>query len=161
AMPAYVPKLGAAGVKWVSSHGKNPLRGLPAVIAVYVLSDPETAEPLAAMDGTYLTLVRKGAAGGVDANHLARAHASLGLVSGAGSQSLAQWWALRRVRPIREVRVHDGSDEAVRRFRHRWQGEDLEATAPGSVEKCVRGAHVVVTTTPSRRPIVDRAWVDP
>ena len=56
AMPAYIPSLKAAGVKWVSSHAANPKRGLPAVIAVLVLSDPETAEPLAVMDATAISL---------------------------------------------------------------------------------------------------------
>ena len=34
----------------------NPEKGLPAVIAVFILGDPETAEPLAIMDATYSML---------------------------------------------------------------------------------------------------------
>src|SRR5690606_16382650 len=54
AMPA---RFGSyAGLKWVSSHPRNPRdRGLPAVIAVFILSDPMDARPLAIMDGTVLT----------------------------------------------------------------------------------------------------------
>jgi ornithine cyclodeaminase/alanine dehydrogenase len=37
----------AAGVKWVNMHPENPKRfNLPAVMGVYILSDPETAFPL-------------------------------------------------------------------------------------------------------------------
>src|SRR5262245_22673527 len=46
AMPAFLG--GAAGVKWVNAHPQNPARHrLPSVMGVYVLSDPETALPLA------------------------------------------------------------------------------------------------------------------
>ena len=46
AMPAYFD--GSAGVKWVNSHPKNPEKhGLPAVLGMYILSDPDTAQPLA------------------------------------------------------------------------------------------------------------------
>ena len=63
AMPAYFR--GSAGVKWVNSHPRNPERhGLPAVLGMYILSDPATAVPLAVMDATLLTAVRTGAAAG-------------------------------------------------------------------------------------------------
>src|SRR5689334_23420969 len=46
----------AAGVKWVNMHPENPKRfNLPSVMGVFILSDPETAFPLAVMDGTRLT----------------------------------------------------------------------------------------------------------
>ncbi|MFP4632523.1 MAG: ornithine cyclodeaminase family protein, partial [Halobacteriales archaeon] len=51
-MPAYVEGMGAC-VKWVNSHPYNPERhGLPSVMGVVVYSDPETAYPLAVVDGT-------------------------------------------------------------------------------------------------------------
>src|SRR5512144_1047045 len=69
AMPAYFS--GAAGVKWVNSHPQNPARHkLPAVMGVYILSDPATARPLAIMDATLLTAFRTGAAAGVATKHL-------------------------------------------------------------------------------------------
>src|SRR5947208_12110192 len=49
AMPAYLG--GVAGVKWVNAHPDNPKKhGLPSVLALYILSDAETATPLAVMD---------------------------------------------------------------------------------------------------------------
>src|SRR6478735_4239114 len=71
AMPAYLA--GTAGVKWVNAHPENPARhGLPSVLALYILSDPETAAPLAVMDGTLLTAVRTGAAAAVASRYLAK-----------------------------------------------------------------------------------------
>ena len=86
AMPAYLD--GSAGVKWVNSHPGNPKRhGLPAVMGMYILSDPSTAEPLAVMDGTLLTAFRTGAASAVASKHLARkASRTLGII-GCGAQA--------------------------------------------------------------------------
>jgi len=59
AMPAAIP--GAAGVKWVNVHTHNAAWGLPTVIGVYILSDPETAYPQAIMDATEITAYRTAA----------------------------------------------------------------------------------------------------
>jgi len=69
AMPAAVP--GAAGVKWVNVHTQNPARGLPTVIGIIILSDPETAYPLAVMDATEITAYRTAAAAAVASKFLA------------------------------------------------------------------------------------------
>ena len=45
AMPAYIPAMGAAGVKWVSGYPGNRDRGLPFINGLLVLNDPETACP--------------------------------------------------------------------------------------------------------------------
>ncbi len=160
AMPAYIPSLKAAGVKWVSSHSNNPKRHLPAVIAVLILSDPETAEPLAVMDATYITLMRTGAAGGVAAKYLARENSTVLALVGAGVQSHAQLEAIRLVRKIKQVRLHDPSDEAVEAFhKHFDRTAGLEVVTCKSTQEALKGADIVVTTTPCRRPVVDRKWV--
>lgn len=159
AMPAFIPSLNAAGVKWVSSYPRNPGRGLPSVIAVLVLSDPETAEPLAVMDGTYLTLMRTGAAGGIAARYLSRPTSAVLALVGAGAQSHAQLEAIRLVRPIRAVRIFDPSEAAVSSFLSAFTGRGLEILSCPSARRCVEGADIIVTTTPSRQPIVDREWV--
>ena len=72
AMPAYVDGLTGCGIKWVNVHPENKRKGLPTVMAIIILSDPETGFPLCVMDATYATALRTGAAGGVAAKHLAR-----------------------------------------------------------------------------------------
>jgi alanine dehydrogenase len=160
AMPAYIPSLKAAGVKWVSSHSNNPRHGRPAVIAVLVLSDPETAEPLAVMDATHITLMRTGASGGVAAKHLAREDSAVLALVGAGVQSHAQLEAVRLVRSITRVKLHDPSEEAVALFHQHFGAiEGLSVTTCSSTREALEGADIVVTTTPCRRPVVDRKWV--
>lgn len=51
-MPAYLEKMGAAGVKVVNVHPDNPKDyDLPSVMATIILLSPETGEPLAVMGG--------------------------------------------------------------------------------------------------------------
>jgi len=67
-MPAYIEsdEWDGAGIKWVNSHPSNPEdHGLPTVMGTMIYSDPETALPLAILDGTTLTRKRTGAAAAV------------------------------------------------------------------------------------------------
>ena len=72
-MPAYVETMGAIGIKVVSVYPDNPSRySLPTTLGVVLLTDPRNGELLAIMDGTFLTAMRTGAAGGVATKYLAR-----------------------------------------------------------------------------------------
>ncbi|PSQ44860.1 ornithine cyclodeaminase family protein, partial [Halobacteriales archaeon SW_7_68_16] len=112
-MPAYIgaEEWEAAGHKWVNSHPDNPsTHDLPTVMGTMIYSDPETAFPLAMIDGTGLTRLRTGAAAAVATRHLAHENAtSLGLV-GAGIQSYTQLEAIAQVRDIERVVISDRSD---------------------------------------------------
>ena len=159
AMPAYIPSLNAAGVKWVSVYAGNPKRGLPSVIAVLILSDPDTSEPLAVMDATYITLMRTGAAGGVAAKYLSRKDSTVLALIGAGVQSHSQFEAIRLVRPIRAVRLFDPTPAAIEAFRRQYAKSGAEIVVCPSIEEAMKGADIVATTTPSRAPIVLRPMV--
>jgi len=62
AMPAYIPSLEAAGIKWVSGYPENYKRGLPYITGLIILNDPETGVPMAVMDASWITAMRTGAA---------------------------------------------------------------------------------------------------
>ncbi|ESS12468.1 MAG: L-alanine dehydrogenase [uncultured archaeon A07HR60] len=155
-MPAYLDagEWDAAGLKWVNVHPDNEDQfGMPTVMGTVVYSDPETAFPLAVMDGTELTKKRTGAAAAVATDHLAIPDArSLGLV-GAGVQAVTQLEAISTVRPIKEVVVTDVDEVAAAQFVDQFAGEfDVRA---GSVAE-VAGCDVVSTLTPVTDPIVPR-----
>jgi alanine dehydrogenase len=151
AMPAYLA--GAAGVKWVNAHPENPARhGLPSVLALYILSDPETAAPLAVMDGTLLTAVRTGAAAAVASKHLAKqGPRSVGFV-GCGVQSRFLLEAHRVLFGDFEVRAFDASPAASSRLAEESGGRQVSARE-------VAACDIVCTATPSRSPIIERSWV--
>ena len=151
AMPAYLA--GSAGVKWVNAHPENPARhGLPSVMALYILSDAETAVPLAVMDGTLLTAICTGAAAAVASKHLSRAHPrAVGFV-GCGVQARFLLEAHRAVFGAFDVLAYDRSDEAADRFAAETGGKRAPI-------ETVAAADVVCTATPSRAPIIDLPFV--
>ena len=155
-MPAYMDAgdWDAAGIKWVNVHPDNGDKfDLPTVMGTMVYSSPETAFPLAIMDGTELTMKRTGAAAAVATDHLAVEDASsLGIV-GAGVQSYTQLEAISTVRDIGDVVVSDLDEERVARFIDAFEGEfDVRA---GTVEEAA-SCDVLSTVTPVESPIVPR-----
>ncbi len=153
AMPAYAE--GSAGVKWVNCHPKNRERhGLPTVLGMYILSDPDTAQPLAVMDATYLTAARTGAAAGVAAKHLARTDAgSVGFI-GCGVQAHTALAALRVIFEGLEMFAHDRDAGAAETFAAETGGRSVGAREAA-------GCDIVCTLTPSRAPVVERSWIRP
>jgi alanine dehydrogenase len=158
-MPAYVHAgdWDAAAVKWVNVHTDNPTdHDLPTVLGTLIYSDPETAFPLAVMDGTVLTQRRTGAAAAVATDHLAVADAdSLGLV-GAGVQSYTQLRAIASVRNIERVVIADQDDTRQRAFVETFESAfDVRAGSIAEAAAC----DVLSTITPVESPIVEREWL--
>ncbi|MEK7832266.1 MAG: ornithine cyclodeaminase, partial [Acidobacteriota bacterium] len=60
-MPAYLSEADALAVKIASIHNRNSELGLPRIHALVIVIDPQTGQPLAAMEGGYLTALRTGA----------------------------------------------------------------------------------------------------
>ncbi len=90
AMPAYVPSINTAGIKWVNVHPDNPSKGLPTVMATLLLNDPQTGKLLCIVNASSLTDLRTGAAGGVAAKYLARKDSSVIGIIGSGHQAWTQ-----------------------------------------------------------------------
>ncbi|MCK9374721.1 MAG: hypothetical protein M0P73_01075 [Syntrophobacterales bacterium] len=158
----FLPRDHICGLKWVNVHPGNPAQGLLTVMAKILLNDPDTGLEFADLDGTHVTDYRTGAAGGVAVKYLARTDAArLGLI-GAGAQARTQVAAILKVRPIREVVVFDRHLEHSQAFAA-WVAEHfgLKARATREAAEAVTGQDIVVTTTPSRSPVVARDWVSP
>ena len=159
-MPAYLEAgdWDAAGVKWVNVHPDNAERDLPTVMGTMIYSDPETAFPLAIMDGTELTMQRTGAAAAVATDHLAVEGAtSLGIV-GAGVQAYTQLEAIAEIRPIAEVVVSDLDDARVEAFVSAFEDEfDVRGGSIAEAAAC----DVLSTVTPVREPIVSLSDLGP
>ena len=161
AMPAYVEDTGACGMKWVNVHPGNRTHGLPAVMAIIILSDPRTGYPAAIMDGTYITNLRTGASGGVAAKYLAnRSSSNVGFV-GCGVQAMYQFLSLREIFDIKTVAMHDKSLAQAKRFMTIVRQLGYKAECFSNIKGCVSGRDVVVTTTPSRKPLIKAAWISP
>jgi ornithine cyclodeaminase/alanine dehydrogenase-like protein (mu-crystallin family) len=156
-MPAYVPGMDALGLKTVSVFRRNPERGLPVIHAIVGLVDPETGQPLAIMDGTYLTSLRTGAVSGAAADLLARADSHVLVAIGAGAQGVTQIAAVCAVRPIERVIAVDVSDAALERLRQSLRSDwpEIESRLETTTDSgaAVREADIICTATTSRTPV--------
>jgi ornithine cyclodeaminase/alanine dehydrogenase len=76
AMPAYIPALKSAAIKWVSGFPENVHIGLPYITGLLIINDPETGIPLAVMYCMWITAMRTAAASAVAAKRLARPEVS-------------------------------------------------------------------------------------
>jgi ornithine cyclodeaminase/alanine dehydrogenase-like protein (mu-crystallin family) len=126
-----------------------------------VLSATDGSPVAVLVDNGYLTELRTGAAGAIAAELLAREDADTVAVIGAGSQARYQLDALLKVRTIETVNVASRSPEGAHAFvREIERTYGLTSQVFESVEHAVRGADIVVTTTPSRTPLVEADWLD-
>ncbi|WP_298684846.1 alanine dehydrogenase [uncultured Methanomethylovorans sp.] len=158
-MPAYMEEEDIAGVKIVNVHPDNRQRGLPTVMGVVVLNSTQTGEPLVIMDGTLLTDMRTGAAGGVAAKHLARKDSHVVGMVGVGDQARTQLLALSKVMDIQEVKLFCRNvahcDHFEKDMSHVMNCEFLKKEKIQDVCDC----DILVTTTPVREPLVMSEWV--
>jgi ornithine cyclodeaminase len=163
-MPAWTGAASAAesiGVKVVSVFPDNGAKGLPSVFGTYLLLDGATGIPLAAMDGTRLTVWRTAAASALAARHLARRDARRMVMVGAGA--LAPFL----------IRAHlsQGSLDQVLLWNHRFekakalaaelQEAGLPVTATADLEAAARQADLISCATLSSTPLVAGAWLRP
>jgi len=158
-MPAFAPELEMAGTKIVNVHPENRKKALPTVMAAIILNDAKTGVPLVLMDGTYITGLRTGAAGAVAVKYLARKDANTLGVVGAGKQALFQIAAILKVRKIKKIFVYDvdprNIDELSRelnKIKIKIEKADLKRVAKQDV---------LVTVTPSNKPIIKEKWICP
>lgn len=168
----YIGGLNIFGMKSVSYFSRNSIVGLPNLIGVLTVYNAENGVPLGIMDAGYITCIRTGAAGALGIKYLAREDATKLTMVGAGKQALYQMAAALVVRPnIDKIRIYDGlstenaknvAKDAVRLLEELGiNASSVCFEAVTNLEAAVRDSDIIVTTTPSREPIVMNDWVKP
>jgi len=149
AMPAYIPAMDSAGVKWVSGFPGNQEKGLPYITGLLILNDHDTGLPLAVMDCVWITAMRTAAATAVAAKYLARPDSFTLGVLGCGVQGRTHTEALKVLFPLKEVKAYDLLPEAARAFQEEISTRlDLEVTLVGAPQQAVAGCDLIVTAGP-------------
>ncbi|MFN2190047.1 MAG: ornithine cyclodeaminase family protein [Candidatus Promineifilaceae bacterium] len=164
AMPAYIPGMKSAGIKWVGGFPENNRRGLPYITGLLILNDPETGMPEAVMDCTWITGMRTAAATAVAARRLARPESSTLGILGCGVQGRTNTEALNVLFPIEKVMAYDVN---------KWSGhafaQDISSRLGLTVEvvdhprAAVSGCDLIVTAGPIlRQPhrTIQAGWWD-
>lgn len=158
-MPAYVEEMDTASLKIINIFPHNIDNGIPSSPAQVLLIDGSTGIVTAVLDGTYVTQLRTGAASGAAFDVLARKDARTGALIGTGGQAATQLEAMMAARDLEEVRVYDMNYERTVDFAARMQEELKEygtkIVAVRSSDEAVEGADLLITVTPSSKPVFD------
>jgi len=165
AMPAYIPALHAAGIKWVSGYPDNAGRGLPYIGGLLVLNDEETGFPVCVMDCTWITAYRTGAATALSARYLARPESEVVGILACGVQGRTNLEALAACFPIRRAYAYDLVPATSRRYAEDM-GEQLgiEVVAVDRPRAAVQDSDIVVTSGPILKhpsPTIEPGWLRP
>ena len=116
AMPAYIPAMRSAGVKWVSGYPSNQKKGLPYITGLLILNDAETGIPVSVMDCAWITAMRTGAATAVSAKYFARKDSSSVGICACGVQGRSNLEALSCLFKIKKVKAFDLFPKCAEKF---------------------------------------------
>jgi ornithine cyclodeaminase/alanine dehydrogenase len=164
AMPAYIPAMNSAGVKWVSGFPENYKQGLPYITGLLILNDPATGVPISVMDCIWITAMRTAAATAVAARRLARPESSVVGILGCGVQGKTNTEALNVLFPLEKVMAYDLNPEAVQSFAEDISSRfDLTVVPADTPKQAVIGCDLVVTAGPIlKKPhrTIQAGWLD-
>jgi len=156
------PEQAVFGLKTVTVMPQNARRGLARIYASVLLLDAETGRTLAVFEGGWMTAMRTGAASGLATELLARRDADVLALFGAGTQAPMQLVAVHTVRPLREVRVVNRSDEHYEQLVQAAQAMLGDACPPilraATAREALAGASLVACATAATAPLF--AWQD-
>ncbi|MUV56821.1 ornithine cyclodeaminase family protein [Halogeometricum sp. CBA1124] len=160
--PAYIEPLGVAGNKWLGVFQQNAKRGLPALSAVNILSDAETAMPLAFIEGQSVTAMRTAGHAGVGAKYLAREDSSTLTIVGCGHEGRTHLRVMDALFDLDHVKACDIDDDVRTTFIDEMS-DVTDATIEGFVDsqEAVRGADIICMVTTAEDPIVMAEWIEP
>lgn len=163
AMPAYIPAMNSAGVKWVSGYPGNPAKGLPYINGLMITNDPETGVPQAVMDCVWVTAKRTGAASALSAKYLARPESSTIGILACGVQGFTNLEAMNVVFPLKKVLAFDINAEQAGKLAAFAETLGLEAEIVADPQKAVTGCDIIVTSGPIlKQPheTIKAGWMD-
>jgi len=158
-MPVYLPDNKQMGLKMVSLFQDNPSKGLPFIHATMMVADAETGQPLALMDGEYLTALRTGAATGLATDLLANLDAEVVAIFGAGAQARFQLEGVCAVRAIQRAYVFNRNREKAQAFCAEMRdllGIDVIAAQDPAL---LASAQIICTATSSPIPVFQDAHI--
>jgi ornithine cyclodeaminase/alanine dehydrogenase-like protein (mu-crystallin family) len=163
-MPAYLKGMGALGTKVVTVYKDNPKKfNLPNVMGTIILLDEKTGNPLAIMEGGFLTAMRTGGVAGLATNFLARKNSKVHTLFGSGGMAKAHAIAVDSVRKIEKLNIFSlDSKEKKEEFKKSLQEKiSCEIEITEEPEMAVKNSDVVTFITSSQNPLIDGDWIQP
>jgi len=172
------------GLKLVSWYGENPKKDLPALIGTTLVFDSNTGQPIGLLNAEHITGMRTGAAAAIGAKVFARKESETLMMVGTGHiSSFAIAATLIAMDNIKTVKIYDPmnienakklvgaiKDKLQNNFLSKYEkGSDLYASIEKKfdvvfevvedIAKATGESDVILTATPSRKPMILREWV--
>ena len=179
-----IDKAGIFGFKLMSWFDDNTKIGLEPLVGNIMLYDRSTGCPIALLDATHITGMRTGAAGGIGTKYLARKDSEKLLLVGCGNQAPFQLAAtLLLMDHIKKVSIYNpiNYENAVnfskkiktvltddflsklscdkKAYDSLEKKLDIDYIPVSDIENATKEADIIITATPSRKPIIMKEWV--
>lgn len=165
-MPAYVRTRDgqALAIKAVSLFPTNPARGLAYIQAAVLVFDPDTGQAQAFLEGSSLTAIRTGAAGGAGIELLSRPESRVAAIFGAGAQGRTQLEAACTARKIETVYIFDPNLDKASALVEEMKGKGgipQNVRVALTPQEAVANADIICTATTSTKPVFEDADLKP
>lgn len=165
AMPAYIPAMESAGIKWVSGYPENQARNLPYISGLLILNDVQTGIPYAVMDCTWITAYRTAAATALSAKYLARPDSETAGILACGVQGRTNLEALAALFPVKRVYAYDIAPQVQQRYVAEMSEQlGIDVVGVDNPRQAVVESDLVVTSGPILKhpePTVEAGWLRP
>jgi ornithine cyclodeaminase/alanine dehydrogenase len=163
AMPAFIPAMKSAGIKWVSGYPENQARGLPYISGLLILNDVETGLPYAVMDCVWITAYRTAAATAIAAKYLANPDSSTLGILACGVQGRTNLEALHAIFPLKKVLAYDIVPQVLAEYVEQMSSKlGLEVIPVANPIEAVKESDLVVTSGPILKhpePTIQVGWL--
>jgi ornithine cyclodeaminase/alanine dehydrogenase-like protein (mu-crystallin family) len=165
AMPAFIPAMKSAGIKWVSGYPENRARDLPYISGLLILNDVQTGIPYAVMDCTWITAYRTAAATALSAKYLARPDSETAGILACGVQGRTNLEALAAIFPLKRVYAYDIVPQVQERYIAEMSERlGIEVFGVDGPQQAVVESDLVVTSGPILKhptPSIEAGWLRP
>jgi ornithine cyclodeaminase/alanine dehydrogenase len=164
-MPAFIPSMRSAGIKWVSGYPENFKRGLPYITGLMIMNDVETGIPYAVLDCSWITAMRTGAASALSAKYLARPNSEIVGILACGVQGRTNLEALACLFPVNRVYAYDILPDVQKKFVAEMSKRlGLDIVGVKDPKQAVVESDLVVTSGPILKhptPAIQKDWLRP
>ncbi len=153
-MPCLTGKL--YGTKLVTLCPGNVDKGIPVLDAQVFITDGQTGEALALINGRVLTALRTAAVGGVGIRHLSPPDITRLGVVGAGVQGLHQAWFAGTVRHLESIMFLDIDPEKIKPLADELAGKlpGVEIKTADSAGELLEHSQSIITCTTAQTPVL-------
>ena len=157
---AYIEGLDSYAIKIASGFFNNPKLGIPSSNGLMILLDSQTGVIKSVLlDKGYLTDVRTAIAGAIASKYLSNYDSTKAGIIGAGIQAKLQLEALTLVRKINTAYIWSRDSTKTKKFVEETNNLNVDLEVCSSAEEVLRKSEIVVTTTPSKSPLIKSDWL--